>query len=386
MQFGPAASNVLQAKVVLANGSVVTASKCSHPKLFWALRGGGAGWGVVTEWTMRTYKSPEFLTDASFSGSVNSDKLDDTLAVATEVLRAADVILEARKGWNTEISLPINGDNKFRITLSTHEGNATAVRPLFDSFDAWIKEQPASMRVNGAFTSSTRKRPPRGWIKPGAPEHQVSLPWDDPHHDTEIGTEHLVSMSKWLTRTAVNEGPGDAGKRKVIAALTNFSRATCSGPLSGPLCRRNIGLGGSKSQGDANLATVSLFKETSQNPVLLDTVGAIFSQWRVPALPQLPPSAAMLKTLWKRLPKYSGIQKGDALYTVCEAGAAGDETQARECLARWATRREAIVAQLQVAKETLNYHFPTDVVASTGKSYSGSYVSVYNLWPHVSEF
>lgn len=40
----------------------------------------------------------------------------------------------------------------------------------------------------------------------GAPEHQVTLPWDDPHHDTEIGTEHLASMSKWITRTALEEG------------------------------------------------------------------------------------------------------------------------------------------------------------------------------------
>jgi FAD/FMN-containing dehydrogenase len=53
-KLGPAASNVLEAKVVLANGTLVTASKCSHPDLFWALRGGGAGFGVVTEWTMRT--------------------------------------------------------------------------------------------------------------------------------------------------------------------------------------------------------------------------------------------------------------------------------------------------------------------------------------------
>jgi hypothetical protein len=55
-KLGPAASNVLQAKVVLANGSLVTASKCSHPELFWALRGGGAGYGVVTEWTMRAQR------------------------------------------------------------------------------------------------------------------------------------------------------------------------------------------------------------------------------------------------------------------------------------------------------------------------------------------
>lgn len=201
----------------------------------------------------------------------------------------------------------------------------------------------------------------------GAPEDQVSLPWDDPHHDTEIGTEHLVSMSKWMTRKAINEGPGDAGKRKMAAALLNMSTATCSGVLSGALCRGSLGMDMYKSQGNALPATVALFKETSQNPVLLDTVGFITSQWRVPALPQLPPSSALLSTLWKRLPKYGGITKGDPMYSVCEAGAAGDEAEAKVCLAQWATRREAIVAQLQVVRATLNYHFPTS------DGYSGSY-------------
>ena len=176
-----------------------------------------------------------------------------------------------------------------------------------------------------------------------------------------------------MTRTAINEGPGVAGKVKVATALANFSAATCSGPLSGALCSTAVRMDGYKSQGDANIGTVALFRETSQNPVLLESVGTVFSQWRVPALPQLPPSSAVLATLWKRLPKYGGIQKGEALFNLCEAGAAGDESKARQCLSQWAVRRQALVTQLVKAKATLNYHFPTGIHASTGKSYSGSY-------------
>ena len=66
-RHGLAVNNLLSADVVTADERFITASEDEHADLFWALRGGGGNFGVVTSFRFRLHRLDRPITGGTFS-------------------------------------------------------------------------------------------------------------------------------------------------------------------------------------------------------------------------------------------------------------------------------------------------------------------------------
>jgi FAD/FMN-containing dehydrogenase len=84
-RFGLALDNMLSAEIVLADGRIVHADGETNADLFWALRGGGGNFGVVTAMRHRVHEMP----------SVHSGMLVYSFSEASDVLERCSELMAA---------------------------------------------------------------------------------------------------------------------------------------------------------------------------------------------------------------------------------------------------------------------------------------------------
>lgn len=79
-QHGLIVDNLISATIVLADGRILEASQDTHPDLFWAIRGAGQAFGVVTEMVFKAYDMRRDI----FGGLLyfTPDKLDKVVEFA----------------------------------------------------------------------------------------------------------------------------------------------------------------------------------------------------------------------------------------------------------------------------------------------------------------
>jgi FAD/FMN-containing dehydrogenase len=86
-RFGWTVDNLAEVEVVTADGQVRTANRDQHPELFWALRGGGGNFGVVTRFSFRLHQVGPTVTGGLIVWS--AERAAEVLAVYRELTEQA---------------------------------------------------------------------------------------------------------------------------------------------------------------------------------------------------------------------------------------------------------------------------------------------------------
>ncbi|KAH9818279.1 hypothetical protein DFH28DRAFT_888282 [Melampsora americana] len=77
--WGLTLDNVIGHEVVLGNGTIVQASQKINPDLFWALRGAGASYGIMTSIKFQTHPAPSQATRFDIQWKLNQDDFANAL-------------------------------------------------------------------------------------------------------------------------------------------------------------------------------------------------------------------------------------------------------------------------------------------------------------------
>ncbi|PWN88351.1 FAD-binding domain-containing protein [Acaromyces ingoldii] len=132
--WGMTTDNILEAEVVLSNGTVVVANKDNHEELFWGLRGAGSFFGIVTRFTFKTYDvaGPWVFLEYRWTSSLKTvaDTVKTIEAIQAFAMSESN---PAELGFHLQIQQPNMGDppggtvsmhmrGAFRGSLATFNG------------------------------------------------------------------------------------------------------------------------------------------------------------------------------------------------------------------------------------------------------------------------
>jgi FAD/FMN-containing dehydrogenase len=286
--YGTAAASLLEAEVVTADGDVKIANACSNPDLFWALKGGGGGFGVVTRVTLRTHALPEFLGGVFATIKAASDDAYRRL-IAKTVEFYAEALFNPH--WGEEIRI---GRGYLVISmvlqgLTQQEAEATW-RPFFD----WVTASPQDFTIVLApriISEPARRFWDPAFLKqapgivisddrPGAPAGNMF--WAG--NLDEAGAVWYAYQSAWLPASLL-----ETDRRESFADAL-FEAAKHQG----------IALHCNKGIAGATAEAIAATKDTAMNPAVVDAfalaITGAFGQPAYSGVPGHEPDAAAART------------------------------------------------------------------------------------------
>jgi FAD/FMN-containing dehydrogenase len=286
--YGTAAASLLEAEIVTADGNVKIANACSNPDLFWALKGGGGGFGIVTRVTLRTHPLPDFFGAVFATIKSTSDDAYRRLITKTVEFYAEGLF---NPHWGEQIRMGRGYVAISMVFQGLDKQQAEAVwKPFFD----WVAAAPQDFVVMSAprivalparhFWDPAFLKQAPGVVtaddRPGAPTDNIFWTGDG----QEAGAVWYAYQSAWLPASLL-----ETDRRESLAdALFEAAK------------HRGVALHCNKGIAGATAEAIAATKDTAMNPAVVDAFAlAITGDFGQPAYPGVPghePDAVAART------------------------------------------------------------------------------------------
>jgi FAD/FMN-containing dehydrogenase len=276
--FGQAGASLLEAEVVTAGGDVKIANACTNPDLFWALKGGGGGFGIVTRVTLRTHALPEFMGGVFATIKASSDE-----AYRRLISKVMEFYAQAlfNPHWGEQLGFAPSRVLSIAMVqqgLDQQQAEETW-RPFFD----WVSASPQDFSIVSApriiseparlFWDPVALKKAPGLVltddRPGAPAENIF--WAS--NLEEAGRVWHAYQSSWLPQSLLQDNQRERLVDALFAAAKHW----------GVSLHFNKGLAG------ATPDAIAAARDTAMNPAVVDAFALVISgAGGPPAYPDVP--------------------------------------------------------------------------------------------------
>ncbi len=260
-QYGLAASGLLEAEIVTADGAVRITNSCTHPDLFWGIKGGGGGsLGVLTRLTLRTRELP-----ATFGAAFGTIRAASDAAFRRLIARFTSFYAGALFNTHWGESVTFRPDNTIQIHMVFQGLDEAQADSVWRSFLDWVVAAPGDFTLAPAprmLTAPARRfwdptfleKAAPGLLvaddRPGAPAANMLYAGD--RH--EAGQFIAAYDSAWLPASLLREDQQGRLADALFASTRHWQIAL----------HFNKGLAGAPAD------EIEAARDTAMNPAVLD--------------------------------------------------------------------------------------------------------------------